>query len=141
MLRWLLFTIAIFLAGCSRHRHSDPPRPSQTVPDVSAMNTADSLRQLLLTPVINDAPTLPAGDSLREIAVPDTQLLAADGHRCTMFISDHDQLVWIRKTGGIGNHINEVVGPWSISNQYAVALLSEIAEREAAIEKNRSNEQ
>ena len=141
MLRWLLFTIAIFPAGCSRHRHTDPPRPSTTLPDVSAKKTADSLRELLLTPVVDDAPTLPAGDSLREITVPDTQLLAADGHRYTMFISDHDQLVWIKKTGGIGNHINEVAGPWSMNNPYAVALLSEIAEREAAVENNRSNEQ
>lgn len=141
MLRKLLIIIAVFPVGCSRHRHPDQPPTSQGVPDVIAMKTADSLHQLLLTPVVNDAPTLPAGDSLREITVPDTQLLAADGHRYTMFISDHDQLVWIKKTGGIGNHINEVVGPWSINNPYAVALLSGIAEREAAVENNRSNAQ
>ncbi len=141
MLRWLLVTITIFLAGCSRHRHTDPPRQSTSVPDISTTKTADSLHQLLLTPVVNDAPTIPAGNSLREITVRDTQLLAADGHRYTMFVSDDDQLVWIKKTGGIGNHINEVVGPWSINNQYAVALLAEIAEREVAVENNRSNEQ
>ncbi|MEI7702593.1 MAG: hypothetical protein WCK86_22555 [Planctomycetia bacterium] len=67
--------------------------------------------------------------------------MAADGHRYTMFISDHDQLVWIKQTGGIGNHLNEVVGPWSTNNQYAAALLSEIAEPEVTGEKNRSNEQ
>ena len=141
MLRWLLFTIAIFPVGCSRHRHADPPQPSPTVSDASATKTADSLHQLLLTPVVDDAPTLPSGDSLREIPVPDAQLLAADGHRYTMFVSDDEQMVWIKKSGGIANHINEVVGPWPINNPYAAALLSKIAEREAAVENNRSNEQ
>ena len=105
------------------------------------MSIADSLHQLLLTPIVDDAPTLPAGDTVREITVPDAQVLAADGHRYTIYISDHDQVVWIRKSGGIGNHINEVVGPWSINDPYAVALLSEIAEREVAVENNHSNEQ
>ena len=140
MLRCLLLTIVVCSVGCSRHRHTDPPPPLQGVPESSATKTDDSLRQLLLAPVVNDAPNIPEGESLRQITIPDTQVLAADGDRYAMFISDHHQLVWIKKTGGIGNHINEVVGPWLIENQYAVALLSEIAEREAAVEKNRSTE-
>lgn len=141
MLRKLLITIAVFSVGCSRHRHTDPPPTSHEVPDVIAIKTADLLHQLLLTSVVNDAPALPEGDSLREIPIPDAQVLAADGLRYTMFIGDDDQLVWIKKTGGIGNHINEIVGPWSIKNQYVVAIQSEIAKREAALEKNGSNEQ
>ena len=141
MLRWLLITIAIFPVGCSRHRHPDPPQPSRTVAEDSATRTADSLHQLLLTPAVDDAPGLPSGTSLKEIPVPDAQLLAADGHRYTMFISDHHQLVWIKKTGGIGNHLNEYLGPWSINNQHAVALLSEVVEREGPVETSRSNEQ
>ncbi len=141
MLRGLLFTVAVVTAGCSRHRYADSPPPPPGVPEVSEIKTADSLHQLLSAPVVNDAPTLPEGDSLRQVTIPDAQLLAADGHRYTMFISDHDQLVWVKKTGGIGNHINEVTGPWSLENQYVVALLSKIAEREATVEKHRGDEQ
>jgi hypothetical protein len=141
MLRGILFTVAVVTAGCSRHRYADSPPPPPGVPEVSEIRTADSLHQLLSAPVVNDAPTLPEGDSLRQITIPDAQILAADGHRYTMFISDRDQLVWINKTGGIGNHINELAGPWSIENRNVVALLSEVAECEAAVEKNRENQE
>lgn len=78
---------------------------------------------------------------MRQIAVTDIQALAADGYRYSMIISDSDQLVWIHKTGGIGNNINEFVGPWSINNPHANALQSEVLKSEATVKMTRSNEQ
>ena len=125
--RLLLIILAACLSGCGRHRQTDSFQSAHAVPDVYAMKTIESLRQLLTTQVVNDAPVLPPSHSLRQFGVPDSQALAADGHRYTMLISDDDGLMWLHKTGGIGNHISEFPGPWSVANPSAIALQTAIA--------------
>lgn len=129
--RWLVLLLVLFmnLHGCSwrlqkaiSRKSAETSSPTATVSSSSLIS--ESLHTLLQQQPLKVNSELRSPYETTEIPIPTGELLANDATQYVLLINKSNGLAWVLRTGGIGNHIREVSGPWSSDSNEIARLLA-----------------
>ena len=132
--------ITVTMLGCASRHQAGSSRNESIAPAAPAVaRVSESLHNLLETPVLNEGVVPQAGESNVELRVPTSQQLAADGVRYTLVVNGDNNIAWVVKQGGIGDHLGGTIGPWPADDRTVNELQAAIAEYHASEENVQSN--
>ena len=124
--RFAFSFVVVCLSGCD-FQGSRPQIPQTSLRPVEPTDEQKSVSHLLATPVDLQL-TIPVAGADHSYSVPTAEELACDGRTTTLHVSHSTGTVWITRTGGIGDHIRETVGPWPASNPDVQLIVASTAE-------------
>lgn len=125
--RFAFSVVVVCLSGCA-FQGSQPQIPQTSLRPIEPTDEQKLVSRLLMTPADSQL-TIPVGAD-HCYPVFTAEGLACDGRTTTLHVSNSTGTAWITRTGGIGDHIRESVGPWPASNsdvQLIVASRAEVA--------------
>jgi hypothetical protein len=125
------------LSGCVGHRRAPLPTPSVSATPEDELDCYTCLQQLLAVPVLDSMSHEPAkrntdnfgGAGLR---IPTPLDIASDAPSYWLHVDTKAEIVFVTRSGGIGDNLNASFGPWPINEPMVTQLIERVRQHSSA---------